>query len=208
MIVIIDYGMGNLKSVENAFTKVGYKTVITDDLNQIKKASALVLPGVGAFRDAIKSLGAKKIDKELSEAIRREGKPFLGICLGMQLLFAFSEEGGLFKGLNIIPGRVKRFSSLVKCPHLGWNKIKFTHNLNYNMNPIFRDILDESYFYFVHSYYCEADNQKIIYSTTDYGSAFPSSIWKDNLFGVQFHPEKSSTSGLKILKNFGELSKC
>ena len=207
MIVIIDYGMGNLKSVENAFTKVGYKTVITDDLNQIKKASALVLPGVGAFRDAIKSLGAKKIDKELSEAIR-EGKPFLGICLGMQLLFAFSEEGGLFKGLNIIPGRVKRFSSLVKCPHLGWNKIKFTHNLNYNMNPIFRDIPDESYFYFVHSYYCEADNQKIIYSTTDYGSAFPSSIWKDNLFGVQFHPEKSSTSGLKILKNFGELSKC
>jgi len=207
MIATIDYGMGNLKSVQNAFAAVGYKTVITDDPNQIKKASALVLPGVGAFRDAIKSLRAKKIDEELIEAIR-EGKPFLGICLGMQLLFAFSEEGGLFKGLNIIPGRVKRFSSLVKCPHLGWNKIKFTHNLNYNMNPIFRDIPDESYFYFVHSYYCEADNQKIIYSTTDYGSVFSSSIWKDNLFGVQFHPEKSSTSGLKILKNFGELSKC
>jgi glutamine amidotransferase len=207
MIVIIDYGMGNLKSVQNAFAAVGYKTIITDNPNQIKKASALVLPGVGAFRDAIKSLRAKKIDEELIEAIRK-GKPFLGICLGMQLLFAFSEEGGFFKGLNIIPGRVKRFSSLVKCPHLGWNKIKFTHNLNYNMNPIFRDIPDESYFYFVHSYHCEADNQKIIYSTTDYGSAFSSSIWKDNLFGVQFHPEKSSTSGLKILKNFGELSKC
>ena len=199
--------MGNLKSVQNAFAAVGYKTAITDDPNQIKRASALVLPGVGAFRDAIKSLKAKKIDEELIEAIR-EDKPFLGICLGMQLLFTFSEEGGLFKGLNIIPGRVRRFSSLVKCPHLGWNKIKFTHNLNYNMNPIFRDIPDESYFYFVHSYYCEVDNQRIIYSTTDYGSAFPSSIWKDNLFGVQFHPEKSSTSGLKILKNFGELSKC
>jgi len=199
--------MGNLKSVQNAFAKVGDKTVITDDPNQIKKASALVLPGVGAFRDAIKSLRAKKIDEELIKAIR-EGKPFLGICLGMQLLFAFSEEGGLFRGLNIIPGKVKRFSSLVKCPHLGWNKVKFTHNFNRNINPIFEGVLDESYFYFVHSYYCEVDNQKIIYSTTDYGLAFPSSIWKDNLFGVQFHPEKSSTSGLKILENFGELSKC
>jgi len=207
MIVIVDYGMGNLKSVQNAFAKVGYKTLITDNPNLIKKASALVLPGVGAFRDAIKSLKDKKIDKELIKAIRI-GKPFLGICLGMQLLFGFSEEGGLFKGLNIIPGRVKRFSSLVKCPHLGWNKVKFIHNSNRNINPIFEGVLDESYFYFVHSYYCEVDNQKIIYSTTDYGSAFPSSIWKDNLFGVQFHPEKSSTSGLKILKNFGELSKC
>ena len=207
MIVIIDYGMGNLKSVQNAFAAVGYKTIITDDPNQIKRASALVLPGVGAFRDAIKSLRAKKIDKELIKAIKI-GKPFLGICLGMQLLFAFSEEGGLFKGLNIIPGRVKRFPYSVKCPHLGWNEVKFIHNSNRNINPIFEGVLDESYFYFVHSYYCEVDNQKIVYSTTDYGSAFPSSIWKDNLFGVQFHPEKSSTSGLKILKNFGELSNC
>jgi len=207
MIVIIDYGMGNLKSVQNAFTAVGYKTIITDDPNQIKKASSLVLPGVGAFRDAIKSLKDKKIDKELIKAIEA-GKPFLGICLGMQLLFTFSEEGGLFKGLNIISGRVKRFPHSVKCPHLGWNKVKFIHNYNLNINPIFEGVLDKSYFYFVHSYYCEIDNPKIIYSTTDYGSAFSSSIWKGNLFGVQFHPEKSSTSGLKILKNFGELSKC
>lgn len=207
MIAIIDYGMGNLKSVQNAFTAVGYKTVITDDLNQIKKASALVLPGVGAFRDAIKSLKDKKIDKELIKAIRR-GKPFLGICLGMQLLQTFGEEGGFFEGLNIVSGKVKKLPSSVKCPHLGWNKIKFTHNSNHNINPIFRDVPDESYFYFVHSYYCEVDNQKIIYSTTDYGLVFTSSIWKDNLFGVQFHPEKSSTLGLKILKNFGELSKC
>jgi len=204
MMVIIDYGMGNLKSVQNAFVKVGYKTVITDDPNRIKKASAIVLPGVGAFRDAIKFLKDKKIDKELIDAIEA-GKPFLGICLGMQLLFTFSEEGGLFKGLNIIPGRVKRLPPLVKCPHLGWNKIKFTHNSN-NMNPIFQDIPDESYFYFVHSYYCEVDNSRIIYSTTGYGLVFPSSIWKGNLFGVQFHPEKSSKQGLRILKNFGELS--
>lgn len=207
MIAIIDYGMGNLKSVQNAFTAVGYKTVITDDLNQIKKASALVLPGVGAFRDAIKSLKDKKIDEELIEATRR-AKPFLGICLGMQLLQTFGEEGGFFEGLNIVSGKVKKLPSSVKCPHLGWNKIKFTHNSNHNINPIFRDVPDESYFYFVHSYYCEVDNQKIIYSTTDYGLVFTSSIWKDNLFGVQFHPEKSSTLGLKILKNFGELSKC
>ncbi len=207
MMVIVDYGMGNLKSVQNAFAKVGYKTVITDNPNLIKKAGAIVLPGVGAFRDAIKFLKDKKIDKELIKAIE-EGKPFLGICLGMQLLFTFSEEGGLFKGLNIIPGRVKRFSASVKCPHLGWDKIKFAHNFDHDINPIFKGILDGSYFYFVHSYYCEVDNPKIIYSTTDYGLVFPSSIWKGRLFGVQFHPEKSSTSGLKVLKNFGELSKC
>jgi len=205
MMVIVDYGMGNLKSVQNAFAKVGYKTVITDNPNLIKKADAIVLPGVGAFRDAIKFLKDKKIDKELSKAIEA-GKPFLGICLGMQLLFTFSEEGGLFDGLNIIPGRVKRFPASVKCPHLGWNKIRLTNNDNHNINPIFKNVWDESYFYFVHSYYCEVDNPKIIYSTTDYGLFFSSSIWRDNLYGVQFHPEKSSGQGLKILKNFGELS--
>ncbi len=204
MIVIIDYGMGNLKSVKNAFTKVGYKTVITNDLNQIKKANALVLPGVGAFRDAIKFLRIKKVDKELIKAIE-EGKPFLGICLGMQLLFSFSGEGGFFDGLDIISGKVKRFPDSVKCPHLGWNKIKFTSNSNHNKNPIFRDIPDESYFYFVHSYYCEPNYRATVSSITDYGLEFSSSIWKGNLFGVQFHPEKSSTLGLKILKNFGEL---
>ena len=197
--------MGNLKSVQNAFTKVGCKVVITDVLDQIKRADALVLPGVGAFRDAIAYLKDKKIDKELIEAIKA-GKPFLGICLGMQLLLNFSEEGGLFKGLDIISGKAKRFPFSVKCPHLGWNKIKFTHNFNHNTNPIFRDVTDESYFYFVHSYYCEVGNPQVIYSTTDYGLIFPSSIWKDSLFGVQFHPEKSSMQGLKILKNFGELS--
>jgi len=196
--------MGNLKSVKNAFTKVGYKTVITNDLNQIKKANALVLPGVGAFRDAIKFLRIKKVDKELIKAIE-EGKPFLGICLGMQLLFSFSGEGGFFDGLDIISGKVKRFPDSVKCPHLGWNKIKFTSNSNHNKNPIFRDIPDESYFYFVHSYYCEPNYRATVSSITDYGLEFSSSIWKGNLFGVQFHPEKSSTLGLKILKNFGEL---
>ena len=205
MMVIVDYGMGNLKSVQNAFSEVGYKTEITDDPNRIKESSTIVLPGVGAFRDAIKFLKDKKIDKELIDAIKA-GKPFLGICLGMQLLFTYSEEGGLFSGLNVIPGGVKRFPVSVKCPHLGWNKIKFIHHDNHNMNPIFKDVWDESYFYFVHSYYCEADNPQVVYSTTDYGLVFPSSIWKGNLFGVQFHPEKSSTQGLKILKNFGELS--
>ncbi len=207
MIVRIDYGMGNLKSVQNAFTVVGYKTVITDDPNWIKKASAIVLPGVGAFKDAIKFLKDKKINRELIKAVG-EDKPFLGICLGMQLLFTFSEEGGVFDGLNLIPGRVKRFPASVKCPHLGWNKIKFVHNSGREINPIFKGVLDESYFYFVHSYYCEVNNRMVIHSTTNYGPVFPSSIWKDHLFGVQFHPEKSNKQGLKILKNFGELSKC
>ena len=192
MMVIVDSGMGNLKRVQNAFAKVGYKTVITDHPNLIKKAGAIVLPGVGAFRDAIKSLKDKKIDEELIEATRRS-KPFLGICLGMQLLQTFSEEGGFFEGMNIISGKVKKLPSSVKCPHLGWNKIKFTHNSNHKINPIFRDVADESYFYFVHSYYCEVDDRKIIYSSTDYGLVFTSSIWKDNLFVVQIQPEQSIT---------------
>ena len=205
MIVIVDYGMGNLKSVQNAFAEVGYEAIITENLNQIKKASAIVLPGVGAFRDAIKTLKAKKIDKELIKAIKIK-KPFLGICLGMQLLLTFSEEGDLYKGLNVISGKAKRFHNSVKCPHMGWNKIKYTHHSVYDMNPIFKNVPDESYFYFVHSYYCEIDDAQVISSVTDYGLVYSSSIWKNNLFGVQFHPEKSSTLGLKVLKNFGELS--
>jgi len=205
MIVIVDYGMGNLKSVQNAFVKVGYKAIITEDLNQIKKASAVVLPGVGAFRDAINTLKKKKIDKELIEAVKIN-KPFLGICLGMQLLLTFSEEGGLYQGLNLIPGKAKRFHHSVKCPQMGWNTIKYVNHPSHDLNPIFKEVPDESYFYFVHSYYCVINDEQIISSVTDYGLVYSSSIWKNNLFGVQFHPEKSSTLGLKILKNFGELS--
>ena len=205
MIVIVDYGMGNLKSVQNAFAKVGYEAIITEDPYKINNASAIVLPGVGAFGNAINTLRGKKIDRELIKAIKLD-KPFLGICLGMQLLLSYGEEGGFFKGLDLLTGNVKKFQESVKCPHMGWNKITFTHHFNDKPNPIFQGILDGLYFYFVHSYYCEIDNLKAISSTTDYGLSFPSSIRRNNLFGVQFHPEKSSISGLKILKNFGELS--
>ncbi len=205
MIVIVDYGMGNLKSVQNAFAKVGYEATITEDPYKINNASAIVLPGVGAFGNAINTLRGKKIDRELIKAIKLN-KPFLGICLGMQLLLSYGEEGGFFKGLDLLAGNVKKFQESVKCPHMGWNKITFTHHFNDKPNPIFQGISDGLYFYFVHSYYCEIDNLKAISSTTDYGLSFPSSIRRNNLFGVQFHPEKSSISGLKILKNFGELS--
>ena len=205
MIVIVDYGMGNLKSVQNAFAKVGYEATITEDPYKINNASAIVLPGVGAFGNAINTLRGKKIDRELIKAIKLN-KPFLGICLGMQLLLSYGEEGGFFKGLDLLTGNVKNFQESVKCPHMGWNKITFTHHFNDKPNPIFQGILDGLYFYFVHSYYCEIDNLKAISSTTDYGLSFASSIRRNNLFGVQFHPEKSSISGLKILKNFGELS--
>jgi len=205
MIVIVDYGMGNLKSVQNAFAKVGYEATITEDPYKINNASAIVLPGVGAFGNAINTLRGKKIDRELIKAIKLN-KPFLGICLGMQLLLSYGEEGGFFKGLDLLTGNVKKFQESVKCPHMGWNKITFTHHFNDKPNPIFQGILDGLYFYFVHSYYCEIDNLKAISSTTDYGLSFASSIRRNNLFGVQFHPEKSSISGLKILKNFGELS--
>ena len=205
MIVIVDYGMGNLKSVQNAFAKVGYEAIITEDPYKINNASAIVLPGVGAFGNAINTLRGKKIDRELIKAIKLD-KPFLGICLGMQLLLSYGEEGGFFKGLDLLAGNVKKFQESVKCPHMGWNKITFTHHFNDKPNPIFQGISDGLYFYFVHSYYCEIDNLKAISSTTDYGLSFASSIRRNNLFGVQFHPEKSSISGLKILKNFGELS--
>ena len=205
MIVIVDYGMGNLKSVQNAFAKVGYEAIITEDPYKINNASAIVLPGVGAFGNAINTLRGKKIDRELIKAIKLN-KPFLGICLGMQLLLSYGEEGGFFKGLDLLTGNVKKFQESVKCPHMGWNKITFTHHFNDKPNPIFQGISDGLYFYFVHSYYCEIDNLKAISSTTDYGLSFASSIRRNNLFGVQFHPEKSSISGLKILKNFGELS--
>ena len=206
MILIVDYGMGNLKSVENAFAKVGHRTVVSEDPRSVRKADAIVLPGVGAFRDAIKIIKEKQLDKELVKAIRL-GKPFLGICLGMQLLLSYSEEGGKFEGLNVFEGSANKFSGLLKCPHMGWNNIKYKVHSGHRKNPIFKNISDGSYFYFVHSYYCEIADPEVIASTTDYGLSFSSSVWQNNLFGVQFHPEKSSALGLELLKNFGDLVK-
>ncbi len=201
MIAIVDYGMGNLRSVEKGFKKVGVDAVVTSSPKVIDDADAIVLPGVGAFRDCIRNL----TDLSLTEAIGRsieKGKPYLGICLGLQVLFSESEEFGRCRGLDIFRGRVVRFQIKEKVPHMGWNTIQIA-----NRPPILSDIPDNSYFYFVHSFYVVPDDAGVTAATTDYGVTFTSMIWKDNIFATQFHPEKSQELGLRILKGFGDFVK-
>lgn len=191
--------MGNLRSVQKAFEKVGFEAQITDDPKKILEAEAIVLPGVGAFGAAMKRLE----EAELIEPIRKSinsGKPYLGICLGLQMLFTESEEGGWYQGLDLIPGKVKRFAEGLKIPHIGWNQIKIKKEV-----PILKGIEDESYVYFVHSYYVIPEDKSIIATTTNYGADFVSMIFFDNVYATQFHPEKSQKIGLKILENFGRL---
>ena len=199
MIVVVDYGMGNLRSVQKGFEKVGCDAIISSDAKKIENASKVVLPGVGAFRDCMRNLEERGLAEPVIRQIEK-GKPFLGICLGLQLLFEESEEFGTYKGLGVIKGKVKRFPAMdhLKVPHMGWNSVKKTKEI-----PFLADIKDESYFYFVHSYYIEPE-EDVAATTTDYGLEFVSSIWKDNIFACQFHPEKSQSDGLKILKAFGE----
>lgn len=204
MIAIIDYGMGNLRSVEKGFLKVGVDARIVSDPLSIDNASGVVLPGVGAFRDCMKNLaGANPTGTNLTSAIIssiNKGKPFLGICLGLQLLFSESEEFGRCKGLDVLKGRVVRFpAGRLKVPHMGWNRVDIIKK-----PPIFTGIPDSSYFYFVHSFYVQPEQNNIIAATTEYGSVFTSMVWKDNVFATQFHPEKSQELGLKILKGFGD----
>lgn len=199
MIAIVDYGMGNLRSVQKGFERVSYEAVVTDDPKKLAEAKAIVLPGVGAFSAAMKRLR----EANLADAIKREinsGKPYLGICLGLQLLFTESEEGGLHSGLDIIKGRVVRFPANLKVPHIGWNQIEIKKK-----SPILEGISDGDFFYFVHSYYAAPDDPSVIAATTNYGIDFTSIIWKDNLFALQCHPEKSQKLGLKVLSNFGKL---
>lgn len=204
MIAIIDYGMGNLRSVEKAFLKIGAKANVTGRPSDLDNAEALVLPGVGAFADCMRNLQEKGLLEAVVCSIKK-GKPYLGICLGLQILFEESEEFGLNKGLGIIPGKVRRFSFKnkgLKIPHMGWNSIKIIKKA-----PVFEDIPDESYFYFVHSYYVEPSDTSVISTITEYGHPFVSSIWKDNITATQFHPEKSQALGLKVLKGFVEFVK-
>jgi len=204
MIAIVDYGMGNIRSVEKGFLKVGADVKITSDAKVIGDASGIVLPGVGAFKDCMANLDKLSlIDVILSEI--RKGKPFLGICLGLQLLFTESEEFGACKGLDLFPGRVTRFNfdkvagadGKLKIPHMGWNTAMIDRR-----PPIFEGVPDNSYFYFVHSFYVVPDDKAIIATRTEYGTDFCSMVWKDNVFATQFHPEKSQETGLKILKGF------
>ena len=201
MIVIVDYGMGNLRSVQKGLEKVGVETLVTSDPKEVKTATGIVLPGVGAFRDATVNLKKRGLDEVVIEGIRQQ-KPFLGICLGLQLLFEYSEEGGspeqgYPQGFGIIKGEVVHLPRDVKVPHIGWNLIHKQKEA-----PLLQGVPDETFFYFVHSYYARP-KEDVVATTTDYGLNFASSIWKDNIFAIQFHPEKSSEAGLKILENFG-----
>ncbi len=202
MIAIIDYGMGNLRSVAKALESLGAEVKITASPDIIKKASGVILPGVGAMPDAMKALQKAKVIASIKKTIA-EDKPFLGICLGLQLLFETSEEGGGCKGLGIFKGSVPKFSfpkaqADLKIPHMGWNTIEIKDQ----KLKILDKVNDESYVYFVHSYYVKPQDKKIIATTTNYGIEFCSSIAKGNLFACQFHPEKSQKIGLKILSNF------
>jgi glutamine amidotransferase len=199
MIAIVDYGMGNLRSVEKAFLKVGVDARIVSDKESVDNASGIVLPGVGAFRDCIRNLTDADLTGSIVRSIEK-GKPFFGICLGLQVLFSESEEFGVCKGLDLFRGKVVRFpEGALKVPHMGWNNVRIERR-----PPVFDGIPDDSYFYFVHSFYVVPEDKGIIAGTTDYGAEFTSMVWKDNVFATQFHPEKSQELGLKILKGFGE----
>ena len=201
MIAVVDYGVGNLRSVQKGFEKVGFEVIITADKDILDKADGIVLPGVGAFRDAVSALSKYCLGEVIIESISK-GKPFLGICLGLHLLFTQSEEHGITQGLDIIQGRVVGLPLGVKIPHMGWNQIKKMKDA-----PVLADIEEDSYLYFVHSYQVVPDDKSIVATTTDYGVEFVSSIWEKNIFASQFHPEKSSKLGLKMLKKFGEATK-
>lgn len=197
MIAIADYGIGNLRSVQKAFNKIGYDAVITGDKTLIESASHIVLPGVGAFADAINLLKTTGLDKVIINQAKT-GKPILGICLGMQLLFESSSESGVHDGLGLIKGKITRFDIDLKVPQVGWNSVKVA-----KLSKILNNV-DGEYFYFVHSF-CAAEINEETCGITDYGVEFTSAVENANVFGVQFHPEKSGESGLKILKNFAEI---
>ncbi len=207
MITIIDYEMGNLRSVEKAFEKLGYAARVSNNPEDLLTTDKIVLPGVGAFRDCIKNLRAGGFVEPLLQHVE-SGKPLLGICVGMQMLFDESEEFGRHQGLGLVPGKVVRFPTdmteggeRLKVPHMGWNNIQIQ-----KPSPIFKDTDDGSFVYFVHSYYCAADNSSDVAATCRYGEVeFCASVWRDNLMATQFHPEKSQDIGLNIFKNFGEL---
>jgi glutamine amidotransferase len=196
MILIIDYGMGNLRSVEKAFSYLGHKALVSDDPSLLKEADGAVLPGVGAFGDAMRELDMRGFIP-LVRGMVEEGRPFLGICLGYQLLFEASQEDPGVKGLAILEGEAIRFPDEVKVPHMGWNDARIRKS-----HPILEGVDNGSFFYFVHSYYVSLGDEGDALTTTDYGLEFASGVARDNLAAFQFHPEKSSKTGLRILDNF------
>jgi glutamine amidotransferase len=201
MLAIIDYQMGNLRSVQKGFEKVGHAATITSDPAVLAAADKIVLPGVGAFPDAIAELRRRGLVEPIKKAID-SGKPFLGICLGLQLLFDVGYEGGRYEGLGVLRGEVVRFDlpAQYKVPHMGWNALDIRRR-----PPVLAGLESGTHAYFVHSYYVVPQDAGVIATETDYGGPFCSMIWRDNIFATQFHPEKSQSDGLRILKNFAEL---
>jgi len=195
-VAIIDYGVGNLRSVEKAFGATGCAAVVSSDERVLRNADRLVLPGVGAFGACMKSLIERGFDKLVRERVAA-GTPLLGVCVGMQMLFEESEEFGTTPGLGLLRGRVSRFSDDLVVPQVGWNEIR-----QRVPHPLFEGIKDGAFFYFVHSYYCEPAEGEVIVGEADYGVAYASVVARENLCGVQFHPEKSQTAGLRLLSNF------
>ena len=196
-VVIIDYGVGNLRSVEKAFAATGCEAIVTADETELRSAERLVLPGVGAFAACMKALTERGFDRLVLERVR-EGTPLLGVCVGMQMLFDESDEFGATAGLGLLRGRVRRFENDLVVPHVGWNRI-------YQKRPhaLFEGVEEGSFCYFVHSYYCEPADDVVIVGQTEYGSRYASVVAQKNICGVQFHPEKSQDVGLRMLKNFG-----
>jgi glutamine amidotransferase len=209
MIAIIDYGMGNLRSVQKAFEAVGHDAIVTRTRRVIDDASHLVLPGVGAFGDCMTNLERYELIEPIRRGIGR-GKPFLGICLGLQLLFTESHEFGRHKGLDLVSGTVRRFpfeptdrspheANRLKVPHMGWNSVTITRSA-----PPLAGVQSGAQFYFVHSYYVQPTNPSVTATCTEYGIPFVSSVWHENIFACQFHPEKSQSAGLQLIRNFGK----
>lgn len=199
MIAVIDYSMGNLKSVSKALLRAGGEVVVTPDPRVAKEAGGIVLPGVGAFAQGIQNLENRGFLPLLSEW-GKTSRPLLGICLGMHLLFTEGEEGGVHRGLDIIGGRVKRFPDSVKVPHMGWNQVILSRGSGEDL--FLRNIADGSSFYFAHSYYGEPDDPRVVVGITEYGVQFASVVRRGHILGVQFHPEKSDRNGLSLLANF------
>lgn len=201
MIAIIDYDAGNIKSVERALQKLGQEVIVTRDAETILSADKVILPGVGAFGDAMENLRRYHLDKVIYQVVERN-IPFLGICLGLQLLFEKSDESKGVEGLGILEGEICRIPDCegLKIPHMGWNSLHLQNN-----GRLFKDIDENAYVYFVHSYYLKAKDEKIVKATTEYSTHIHASVEKGNVFACQFHPEKSSDVGLQILKNFVDL---
>jgi glutamine amidotransferase len=195
-LIVIDYGAGNLRSVAIALARLGLDPLVTSEPRAVSDADALILPGVGAAADTMSNLAQRRLVEPIREYIA-SGRPFLGICMGLQVLFSVSEEGGEHSCLDILPGRVRRLPDGLKVPHMGWNRIR-----RRCAHPIFEGISDGAFFYFVHSYYAQPEDPSVVIGETDYGVTFPAVVARDNIVATQFHPEKSAESGLRLYQNF------